>query len=165
MLSLTTRSVAGIAGSLAIAFAAHAHNFHAGITDISFNARTGSTEVVHTYMAHDVEALLANMYQRQFDLSQPDDQEVLRKYIERQFWLQGQDQRRLALRWVGVTADAQSVMIYQEAEQTPLSKAALVHDEVMTDFLPDQVNTVNINENGSVRTLNFDSKTADRPLR
>ncbi len=50
--------------------AAFAHRFHAGITDISFNARTGNTEIVHTYMTHDVEALLANLYGRQFDLNE-----------------------------------------------------------------------------------------------
>jgi hypothetical protein len=147
------------------ACAAQAHNFHAGITDISFNARSGSTEVVHTYMAHDVEALLTNMYQRQFDLAQPDDQAVLRKYVEQQFWLQGPGKQKLALRWVGMTVDAQSVVIFQEVEQAPLSKTALVHDEVMTDFMPDQVNTVNVNDNGSIRTLSFDSKTVERPVR
>jgi hypothetical protein len=147
------------------AVAAQAHNFHAGITEISYNARTGSTEIVHTYMAHDVEALLINMYQRDFDLSQPEDQQLLRKYVEQQFWLAGQDKRKLPVRWVGMTIDAQSVVIYQEAEQTPLSKTALVHDEVMTDFLPDQVNTVNVNDGGKIRTLNFDSKTSDQPVR
>jgi hypothetical protein len=161
-ITLRTTLVLALAGS---AVAAQAHNFHAGITDISFNERTGSTEIVHTFMAHDVEALLTNMYQRQFDLSAPEDQEVLRKYVEQQFWLQGQDQRKLPLRWVGMTVDAQSVVIYQEAEQAPLAKTALVHDAVMSDFLPDQVNTVNINDKGVTRTLNFDSKTVDRPAR
>jgi hypothetical protein len=116
-------------------------------------------------MAHDIEALLTNMYQRQFDLSAPEDQDVLRKYVEQQFSLQDRDHRKLPLRWVGMTADAQSVVIYQEAEQTPLAKTASIHDEIMTDFLPDQVNTVNINEGGTVRTLTFDGKTADQPIR
>jgi hypothetical protein len=89
----------------------------------------------------------------------------LRKYVEQQFWLQGQDKRKLPLRWVGMTVDAQSVVVYQEAEQTPLAKAALVHDGVMIDFMPDQLNTVNINENGATRTLSFDSKTVDQPTR
>jgi hypothetical protein len=144
---------------------AHAHNFHAGITDISFNARTGSTELVHTYMWHDVDALLTNIYQRQFDLAQPEDQEVFRKYLEEHFWLLDAGKRKLPLKWVGMTADAQSVMVYQEVPQTPLSKAALLHDEVMTDFLSDEINTVNVNENGSVHTLTFDGRTIDLPVR
>jgi hypothetical protein len=161
----STLKAALAAALLCASAAASAHRFHAGLTDITFNERTGSTEIVHTYMAHDVEALLSNLYQRQFDLGQPDDQAALREYVEHQFWLLGQDQRKLPLRWVGMTVDAQSVTIYQEAGKTPLSKAVLVHDEVMTDFLPDQVNTVNVGGPGQVRTFTFDSKTTEQPLR
>lgn len=142
---------------------AGAHRFHAGITDISFNARTGSTEVVHTYMAHDVESLLANLYGRQVDLNDPDDQALLRKYVEGRFWMLGQDQARLPLRWVGMTADAERVQVFQEIEQTPLWKAAAIHDDVLVDFLSEQVNTVNLNEGNAVRTLTFDRNRPQQP--
>jgi len=141
--------------------AAHAHRFHAGITDISFNAHTGSTEVVHTYMAHDVEALLGNLYQRQFDLSDPDDQAVLRKYVEKQFWLADKDGRRLALHWVGVTVDTDSVTIFQEAPSTPVDKVETIHDAVLIDFLPDQTNTVNYTAGGSLRTFGFSARQSE----
>jgi len=134
---------------------AAAHRFHAGITDISYNERTGSTEVVHTYMAHDVEALLTELYQRQFDLSDPDDQAVLRKYVEKQFWLADKDGRRLPLNWVGVTVDTDSVVIFQEAVRTPVVKVETIHDAVLSDFLPDQQNTVNLTAYGSLRTFGF----------
>ena len=159
------------AGLLLASTLAPAHRFHAGITDISFNARSGSTEIVHTYMAHDVEALLANLYGRQFDLSDPDDQDVLRKYVEPRFWLQGeasapgQKPARLDARWVGMTIDPERVVIYQEIERTPLAKAALIHDAVLVDFLPDQVNTVNINDGSGVRTLVFDRNKTEQPTR
>ncbi|MGJ9420490.1 DUF6702 family protein [Massilia sp. CMS3.1] len=144
---------------------ASAHRFHAGITDISFNARTGNTEIVHTYMAHDVEALLANLYGRQFDLTDPDDQDVLRKYVEGRFWIGGQDKARLPLRWVGMTADPEKVTVFQEIEQTPLWKAGAIHDNVLIDFIPDQVNTVNLNEGNAVRTLTFDRNQLEQPTR
>ncbi len=143
---------------------AQAHRFHAGITDISFNQNTGSIEVVHTYMAHDIEALLANLYQRQLDLSDPQDEAVLRKYIDRQFYLLGAGQARLPLRWVGVTTSVESVVIYQELEKTPLAAVARVHDEVLSDFLPDQVNTVNINRGGAIGTLTFDRTKKEQAL-
>lgn len=140
---------------------ASAHRFHAGITDISYNERTGSTEVVHTYMAHDVEALLTELYQRQFDLSDPDDQAVLRKYIEKQFWLADKDGRRLPLNWVGVTVDTDSVVVFQEAATTPVVKVEAIHDAVLSDFLPDQQNTVNLTANGSLRTFGFTSSRTE----
>jgi hypothetical protein len=140
---------------------AQAHRFHAGITDIAFNARTGNTEVVHTYMAHDVEALLANLYQRQFDLSDADDQAVLRKYLEKQFWLADKDGRRLPLHWVGMTVDTDSVTIYQEAPATPAEKVDTIHAAVLIDFLPDQVNTVNYSAGGSLRTFGFNARQSE----
>ncbi len=145
--------------------AAQAHLFHMGITDVSFNPKTGSTEIVHTYMAHDVEALLSNLYQRQFDLTQPEDEAILRKYVEKQFWVQAADKSRLPVRWLGLTADAKNVVIYQEIENTPLSKVALIHDEVLIDFLPEQSNTLNVHDKGTISTLTFDRKKIDQGVR
>jgi hypothetical protein len=157
---------AAVAAALLLCSAmASAHRFHAGITDIAFNARTGNTEVVHTYMAHDVEALLANLYGRQFDLTDPDDQDVLRKYVEGRFAILAQDQARLPLRWVGMNAGAERVTVFQEIEQTPLWKAAAIRDNVLVDFIPEQVNTVNLNEGNAVRTLTFDRNNQERPAR
>lgn len=157
---------AAVAAALLLcSVAASAHRFHAGITDISFNARSGNTEVVHTYMAHDVEALLANLYGRQFDLTDADDQELLRKYVEGRFGILGQDQARLPLRWVGMTADAERVTVFQEIEQTPLWKATAIRDKVLVDFIPEQVNTVNLNEGNAVRTLTFDRNKQEQPTR
>jgi hypothetical protein len=150
------RRILALLGALACVTAS-AHRFHAGITDISYNERTGSTEVVHTYMAHDVEALLTALYQRQFDLSDPADQAVLRKYVEKQFWLADGGGRRLPLAWVGVTVDTDSVVVFQEAVRTPAASVETIHDAVLSDFLPDQQNTVNLTANGSLRTFGFTS--------
>jgi len=151
-----------LAATLACAcMGASAHSFHAGLTDISYNARTGSTEVVHTYMTHDVEALLANLYQRAFDLSDPDDQAALRNYVEKQFWLSDKDGRHLALKWVGLQVDTDSVVVFQEAAQTPAGKVAAIHDAVLSDFLPDQLNTVNLTVDGKLRTFGFTSARLD----
>ena len=148
---------------LCVSTAASAHRFHFGMTDISYNERTGSTEIVHTYTAHDIEALLLNLYQRQFDLSDPEDQDVLRKYVERQFWIAAQDATRLPARWVGMTVDANSVVIYQEIEDTPLSRAATIRQGVLIDFLPEQVNTVNLGAGGAVRSLTFTRQALEQP--
>ena len=147
------------------AMAAQAHLFHVGITDLSFNPKTGSTELVHTYMTHDVDALLANLYQRQFDLSLPEDEAVLRKYVEKQFWVEAAGKRRLPLRWVGMTVDAQSIVIYQEIENTPLSNIALIHDEVLIDFLAEQSNTLNVQDGGMIGSLTFDRKKIEQAVR
>jgi hypothetical protein len=136
-----------------------------GMADISYNERTGSTEIVHTYAAHDVTALLANLYQRQFDLGQPDSEAPLRRYVERQFYLTAPDKSRLALRWVGVKADADSVMIFQEIEHVRLAPGTVVHDGLLIDFLPTQKNTVNLQSNGAIQTFIFERGSIEQSMR
>jgi hypothetical protein len=135
------------AALLCCSAAAQAHNFHVGLTDISFNPRTGSTEVVHTYTAHDVEALLMNLYQRHFDLGLEEDQAVFRRYLEKQFRI-AVGGRTLPLRWVGMQANVDSINVFQEIEKTALPPGAILLDAVLTDFLPQQVNNVNVSGPG-----------------
>ncbi|PWF55478.1 DUF6702 family protein [Massilia glaciei] len=161
-----TRLRAALAATLlCAALGAQAHRFHVGMTDIGLNPATGSTEIVHTYMTHDVEALLANLYQRQFDLAEPDDEAVLRAYVEQRFALEGADGRRLPLQWVGVRVDTERVMIYQELAHVAPTELRRIHDEVLTDFLPGQVNTVNIRRGAASSTLTFgrEQRSADLP--
>lgn len=123
--------------------AVYAHNYHMGLADISYNPNTGNTEIVHSYTAHDVEALLMNLYQRQFDLGLEEDQAVLRRYIEKQFTLNSGG-KALRLQWIGVSASADNITIYQEIEKTQLAPGTVLRNNVLTDFLPTQINTVNI---------------------
>ncbi|MCC7598262.1 hypothetical protein IGS61_12245 [Janthinobacterium sp. FW305-129] len=145
--------------------AAGAHNFHMGIADISYNGASGSTEVVHTYTGHDVEALLTNLYQRQFDLGQEDSEAALRRYVEKQFYLVGPDGKRLRLNWVGMKVNADNVVIFQEIEHTRLVPATRIHNQLLIDFLPSQRNTLNVQDSGSIQTLIFDRQNTELPIR
>ena len=145
--------------------AAHAHNFHMGIADISYNERTGSTEIVHTYTAHDLSTLLTNLYGRQFDLGQPDSEAPLRRYVEKQFRLEGPHGEPLRVNWVGVKADADTVVILQEIEHVRLAQGTRIHNALLIDFLPSQKNTVNLQTDGPVQTLIFDQSSTDQTTR
>lgn len=145
--------------------AAGAHNFHMGIADISYNAASGSTEVVHTYTGHDVEALLTNLYQRQFDLGQDDSEAALRRYVDKQFYITGADGKRLRLHWVGMKVNADNVVIFQEIERTRLAPATRIHNQLLIDFLPSQRNTLNVQDGGAIQTLFFDHQHAELPIR
>jgi hypothetical protein len=159
-LRLCVTTVLALAGT-----AAHAHNFHMGIADISYNERTGSTEIVHTYTAHDLGTLLTNLYGRQFDLGQPDSEAPLRRYVEKQFYLEGPDKQRLRINWVGVKADADTVVILQEIEHVRLAQGTRIHNALLIDFLPSQKNTVNLQTDGPVQTLIFDQSSIDQTTR
>ena len=144
--------------------AAAAHNYHMGIADISYNERTGSTEIVHTYTAHDVATLLTRQAGRNVDLGQTASEPLLRRYAEQQFFVSAKDGKRLPLKWVGMKADADSVVIFQELPGTRLAKGARIHNAVLTDLIPTQKNTVNIQAAGPVKTLIFDQGSLDQAV-
>jgi len=153
-----------LAALLCCSAAVQAHNFHVGLTEISFNPRTGSTEVVHTYTAHDVEALLMNLYQRNFDLGLEEDQAVFRRYLEKQFRITANG-KPLPLHWVGMQANVDSINVYQEIEKTELPPGAVLLDGVLTDFLPQQVNNVNVSGPGRPAvSIIFNRERREQPL-
>ncbi len=152
--SLRLLKMSLLSALIAISAMAHAHRFHAAITDISLNSNTGNTEIIHTLMAHDIEAILENLYQRQFDLSDPDDVQVFRKYFEKQFVISDVN-GVLPVKWVGLKVDPNSVIVFQEIEKRTLPTQIKIRQAVLTDFLSDQVNTLNLNRDGNVQTLTF----------
>lgn len=160
-----TGRLAGTVTLLLAAGAAPAHNFHMGLADISFNPRSGNTEIVHTYTAHDLALLLANLYGSTLDPAQPDSEAPIRKYMERQFYLQDSAGRRLPLQWLGIKVDADSVTIFQEIEGRKLAPATRIHNAVLIDFQPAQRNTVNIQTDGPIQTLIFDQQHAELEIR
>lgn len=144
-----------LAAAVLSSSAVFAHRFHAGMTDVSQNARTGSVEIVHAYMAHDLEALLAHLNKGQSDLTRPEDEAALREYMAQHFYLLTADNKRIPVRWVGMNASADMVLVYQEIEKTQLGKVARIHHSVLADLLPGQRNTVNMIGDGVRRSYSF----------
>ncbi len=152
-MKMHTLKTALCAALICFSAAAHGHRFHAGITHISMNPHTGNTEIVHTYMSHAVEALLENLYQRQFDLGDNEDIAVFRRYLEKQFQIKDAQGQDMHLTWVGLKIDPDHVTVFQEIVNTSLPKTATIQQSTLTDFLADQINTVNIN------TVNINTTT------
>ncbi|HEY0063434.1 MAG TPA: DUF6702 family protein [Telluria sp.] len=142
-----------------------AHRFHTGITEIAHNDKTGSVEVVHTLMAHDIDALLAMRAKGMVDVGERAGEELLRKYIDAHFYLLDADGKRLPLKWLGLTAGVESVVVYQELEQTALERVARVHHDILADYLPNQTNTLNVRRDGAIRSQTFTRKNSEQPLK
>jgi hypothetical protein len=153
------------AAMLAWSGAAAAHNYHMGMADIGYNAATGNTEIVHTYTAHDVEALLANLYGRNFDLGLEEDQEALRRYLDKRFVLSVAG-KRLPLQWVGVKADADTITVFQQLPGQQVPAGAQLMDGVLSDFIATQINTVNVGgvAGRAAATLTFTAKQEQQQL-
>jgi hypothetical protein len=140
---------------------ASAHRFHASLTDISFNERTGNLEIVTSLMAHDIEALLAMTGSPNVDLSQPDGEALTRRYIEERFQLLGKDGQPLPLHWVGMRVNADSLVIYRELVKADMQALGRIRNRILVDMLPNQENTVNFKG----ATYAFDREKVEASIR
>jgi len=130
-----------------LCFPAYAHNYHHSITAVEYNERTQSLELVHTLVAHDLEAALIRNQGKALDLGQADIEPILQRYVDEHILLKTMDGSKQTIAWVGYEIEAQQVRIFQEIKdftQQPFN----LSNTLLFDLHKNQRNTVNINMAG-----------------
>lgn len=130
-------------GMCAASCVANAHRFHAGLTEIIYNDHSGNIEIVHSFTAHDIEAVLTDIEHRQVDLDQKSSETVLQRYIEKQFVITGPNKQGLSLHWIGMRLDAEKIIIFQEVKNKKSLKNYVLRNQILIDRIASQFNTVN----------------------
>lgn len=144
---------------------ASAHDFHVGMSDVQFNPRSGNTEFVHVLSLHDLDAAMRVLHQRALDFSRKEDEALLQAYVEKTFFLETANKKRLPLRWVGISSDTQNLTIYQELTGQQLNSTNVMQHAMMMEVFADQTNNVNLRLKGQIKTLLFDRSLLRQSLR
>ncbi len=131
-----------------------AHTFFEGLTEISYNARTDSTEIIQRYTTHDFEVLLAEKNQQKVSADQNDYENLLRRYTNRHFSLV-KYQTPLKINWIGIEAGINETVIYQEIPGLKSLNQLTITNQMLIDFFPAQLNRVNYSMPDAKGTLIF----------
>lgn len=131
-----------------------AHTFFEGLTEISYNERTNSMEIIHHYTTHDFEVLLAEKYQQKVSADQNNYEALLRRYTNQHFSMV-KDKVPLKINWVGIEAGINETVIYQEIPGLKSLNLIAITNQMLTDFFPAQINRVNYAMPGAKGTLIF----------
>lgn len=149
---------------LCLTLTAAAHRAPGSLTTIEFNAESGMTEIVHWLHLHDAEIGVAQAIDEpSLSLTRLEDRARVALYVEQRFVIAGQD-GALPLGTVGAEIFGDHLLVYQELVGR-LPAAVLISDDVLRDIFPQQVNTVNIEDYGTVHTLTFAGDDAAKPYR
>lgn len=133
---------------------AAAHRAPGSLSTISFNPQTGMTEVVHRLHLHDAElGVAAVLDDASLSLSRLESRARVALYVEERFRLQAGG-AELALNTIGAEISGDYLFVYQE-RRGELPGRYAVRDDILRDAFEGQVNQVNIDTNGVVRTLTF----------
>jgi hypothetical protein len=132
-----------------------AHKYHTSVTRVEYNAKERSAEITLRTFTDDLEAILTKRAGRTVNLDASKDVErLVFDYLRSAFELKKRDASS-ELQWIGMEVKGEMIWIYVLAK-TPegLSKASIRND-LLFDLFEDQVNIVNILDEGKKTSLVF----------
>lgn len=133
-----------------------AHQLKASVTTVLFNKRTNNIELMHRFYLHDTEHAVGHLFPGSADIiSNKKDQQRFADYIESHIALQTLDGKPLPLQDVGAQVDGKFFWVYQEAPIPKEIKGIRMSHGALRDLWPAQVNMVNVEGKGKVKTLHF----------
>ena len=145
-----------VAGSFAYSTAVKAHQIKAAITTVLFNPRTENIEVMHRFNLHDAEHAVKVLFDKNADIMDDEKtQQAFADYVGHHFVLLNSEDTSLALGQVGFEVDGKHFWVYQETAQPPALEGLKIRHDALRDLWPSQVNTINVEGNGPLKTLTF----------
>jgi hypothetical protein len=116
-------------------------------------------EVSHRFYLHDTEHAVQALLDKDADiLSSTKTQQQFAGYVEKQFTAHTLNYNPLLLKSVGYEVEGKFFWVYQEVELSGKLEGLKVRNGSLRDLWPTQVNMVNIEGQGNVRTLYFDDQ-------
>ena len=133
-----------------------AHQLKSSVTTVLFNKRTHNIELMHRYYLHDTEHAVSELFKDRVDIiSNKKDQQRFANYVKSHIALQTLDGKPLSLNFVGAQIDGKFFWVYQEAPIPEGIKGIRMSNGALRDLWPSQVNMVNVEGKGKIKTLNF----------
>lgn len=132
-----------------------AHEMKSAITKVLFNQRTGNIEVMHRFYVHDAEHAVKKLLDKSADLiAKQSSRDSFALYVSTHFQLKS-DNQDLKLNLVGNELDGRFFWVYQEVAIPDSLKLMQLRHDSLQSLWPDQVNVVNIEGRGKVKTVKF----------
>ena len=137
-----------------------AHELKTALTKVLFNDRSGNIEVMHRFYVHDAEHGVKQLFDKSADLLNSEQtQQIFSQYVSEHFALTTPAGEAISLTLVGGQLDGRFFWVYQEAPIPSELQGLRIKHNALQALWPAQVNNVNIEGQGEVKSLSFDSKT------
>lgn len=144
------------ASTLLVATPSAAHQQKAAETTVLFNKNSGQLEIMHRFYLHDTEHAVQSLFDKNADiLDSKETQQQFADYVAKQFLARTLDNQPLELSAVGFEVEGKFFWVYQEVKTPEEIKGLKLFNGSLRELWPTQINMVNIEGKGQVRTLYF----------
>ena len=152
----------GVLFGLLVLSTAEAHQQKNAVTQILFNENTGNIEVMHRFFIHDAEHAAGLIFgERQILAESRESRELFSSYVINRFSIEASYRKGnsevLGLSYVGAEVDGQFLWVYQEIPAQEGIMAFTIENLALRDVWSDQSHLVNIERDGRIYSLTFDS--------
>lgn len=140
-----------------------AHQMKTAITKLLFNDRSGQLEVMHRFYLHDAEHAVKHLQGKAADIHKEEAARAqFAAYVATHFQL-SLNGEPLPLKLLGNELDGRHIWVYQEIAlpKTALKSLQVRHDALMSIW-PAQINVVNLEGRGPVRTLKLSKQAPEQ---
>ena len=156
-------ALALLAALFAFVGVGEAHRAPGSLTTIEWNPRTGRTEIVHRLHSHDAELGVGTIIgEPRLSTLSIEGRAHIALYVEERFAIRHAG-KPIALDLLGAELAADDLLVYQEYAGQ-LRGDIEVRDDILRDVFPAQINQVNIDNRGVIRTLAFSGDDDWRPF-
>lgn len=135
-----------------------AHQMKAAISNVLFNQRTNSIEFMHRFYVHDAEHALSQLTGEQVYLEENKTaQKAFASYVVQHFSFGLASPTPVNLTNVGQEVDGKFIWVYQEYAMPQEVPELWFRFDALQEYWPGQINQVNIEGLGKVKSLQFDN--------
>ena len=132
------------------------HKFYVSVTEIEYNQKAESLQIISRVFIDDLEKLLQKRYDASIILSEKNDNEKitdhLKKYIGQKMKIQV-DGKPYKLNYIGKEYENDLALIYIEIPNVPEFKNIRIKNAILTDMFSEQKNLVHVEYKGETKSL------------
>lgn len=133
-----------------------AHKFYVSATDIAYNEKQRSLQIISHVFTDDLENLLKTRYNKDLYLvkegEHPAADDLVKKYFQDKLHISVNGKER-KLNYIGKEYDKDQLLIYIEVEDVEPIETIGVENAVLTDLFPEQKNVVKVEYGGKIKSL------------
>ena len=126
-------------------FAFNAHKYYLSLTQIEYNTKSKSIEIIINVFIDDLETSLTKAYNQKFELDTKKEikntDKYFREYLE-QHLLFKIDNKKVQYNYIGKEYDGDVVFFYLEIKDIKDVKEISIHNTILIDEFPDQQNLI-----------------------
>ncbi|WP_332368958.1 DUF6702 family protein [Spirosoma telluris] len=134
-----------------------AHDFHASVTQMQYNAKEHTFEISIRIFTDDFEKALSAAANTRVNLDAPGDKNdpLIEKYIHAHFSYVNPQKQTKSVKYIGHEVEADANWLYLEMPYTEPFRGGLLKQNALMELFDDQVNMVNVQYQGQKKTFVF----------